>query len=74
MLPTVLPNPRFRRPIGLLLTSTPRLSKPYSYFATFVLLLTYLPRNVLEIGHQKKIFDGSTIKLIQGNLKGWKSC
>ena len=27
-----------------------RLSKPYRYFATFVLLLTYLPRNVLEIG------------------------
>ena len=47
---TVLPNPRFRRPIGLLLTSAPRLSKPYRYFATFVLLLTYLPRNVLEIG------------------------
>ena len=46
----VLPNPRFRRPIGLLLTSAPRLSKPYRYFATFVLLLTYLPRNVLEIG------------------------
>ena len=40
----------FRRPIGLLLTSAPRLSKPYRYFATFVLLLTYLPRNVLEIG------------------------
>ena len=47
---SVLPNPRFRRPIGLLLTSAPRLSKPYRYFATFVLLLTYLPRNVLEIG------------------------
>ena len=45
----VLPNPRFRRPIGLLLTSAPRHSKPYRYFATFVLLLTYLPRNVLEI-------------------------
>ena len=50
MVKTVLPNPRFRRPIGLLLTSAPRLSKPYRYFATFVLLLTYLPRNVLEIG------------------------
>ena len=46
----VLPNPRFRRPIGLLLTSAPRLPKPYRYFATFVLLLTHLPRNVLGIG------------------------
>ena len=43
---TVLPNPRFRRLIRLLLTSAPRLS---SLTATS-LLLTYLPRNVLEIG------------------------
>ena len=34
----VLPNPRFRCPIGLLLTSAPRPAKPYRYFATFGLL------------------------------------
>ena len=31
---SVLPNLRFRRPIGLLLTSAPRPAKPYRYFAT----------------------------------------
>ena len=36
---TVLPNPRFRRPIGLLLTFAPRPAKPFSYFwATFYFL------------------------------------
>ena len=50
----VLPNPRFRCPIGLLLTSTPRPAKPYRYFATFGLLLTCSPRNFLEIGRQRE--------------------
>ena len=31
---TVLPNPQFRRPIGLLLTFAPRPAKPCRYFAT----------------------------------------
>ena len=44
----VLPNPRLRCPIGLLLTSTPRPVKPYRYFATFGLLLISWPRNVLK--------------------------
>ena len=47
---TVLPNPRFRCPIGLLLTSSPRPAKPYPYFATFGLLLTSWLRNVLKSG------------------------
>ena len=46
----VLPNPRFRRPIGLLLTSSPRPAKPHRYFATFGLLLTSWLRNVLKSG------------------------
>ena len=46
----MLPNPRFRRPIGLLLTSAPRPAKPYRYFATFGLLLTSWPQNVLKSG------------------------
>ena len=46
----VLPNPRFRRPIGLLLTSSPRPAKPYRYFDTFGLLLTSWPQIVLKSG------------------------
>ena len=45
---SVLPNPQFRRPIGLLLTFSPRPAKPYRYFwATFDFLAT----KCLEIGH-----------------------
>ena len=46
----VLPNPWFRRPIGLLLTSAPWPAKPYRYFATFGLLLTSWLGNVLKSG------------------------
>ena len=42
----MLPNPRFRRPIGLLLTFAPWPAKPYRYFSTFGLLFTSWPRNV----------------------------
>ena len=52
----VLPNLRFRCPIGLLLTSALRPAKPYRYFATIGLLLTSWPRNVLKLGASVKIF------------------
>ena len=42
----MLPNPRFRHPIGLLLTSAPWPAKPYLYFATF----DFLAAKCLEIG------------------------
>ena len=46
----VLPNPRFRRLIGLLLTFTPRPAKPCCYFATFGLLFSSWSRNVFKSG------------------------
>ena len=58
----MLPNLRFRHPIGLLLTSTPWPAKLYCYFATFGLLLTSWPRNVLKSGAFVKIVNFLSIQ------------